>query len=99
MINAKLDQVNIELKLYTFLFLTCFTLFWGLYKWTGLGLFSYMAADFVLFMVVYKALNTSLESIIANACNTVGNGNTAAENGSVRNQREQQFGDFGRQGR
>ena len=30
---------------------------------------------------------------------TVGNGNTAAENGSVRNQREQQFGDFGRQGR
>lgn len=51
MINAKLDQVNIGLKLYTFLFLTCFTLFWGLYKRTGLGLFSYMAADFVLFMV------------------------------------------------
>ena len=42
---------NTPLKVYTFLFLTCFTLFWGLYKWMGLGLFSYMAADFALFTV------------------------------------------------
>lgn len=41
---------NIPLKVYTFLFLTCFTLFWGLYKWLNLGLFSYMAADFALFL-------------------------------------------------
>lgn len=51
MTNRKLAQGNIALKLYTFLFLTCFTLFWGLYKWTGLELFSYMAADFTLFLV------------------------------------------------
>lgn len=42
---------NYALKLYTFLFLTCFTLFWGLYQWLGLPLFSYMAADFALFLV------------------------------------------------
>lgn len=42
---------NTGLKLYTILFLTCFTLFWGMYNRLGLRLFSYIAADFALFLV------------------------------------------------
>ena len=42
---------NTGLKLYTILFLTCFTLFWGVYHRLGLRLFSYIAADFALFLV------------------------------------------------
>ena len=53
-----MSSKNTALKLYTFLFLTCFTLFWGQYQRFGLGLFSYMAADFALFLVaaVFSAL-------------------------------------------
>ena len=63
MTNEKIGQGSTALKLYTFLFLTYFTLFWGLYKWLGLRLFSYMAADFALFLT---ALVFSVAIILQN---------------------------------